>query len=645
MKGKSARIILCLLLLVLFIVNNALGASKNKRGVKVAPKAPPSFSELYNNSYAVIIGINNYEKWPSLEYAVNDAKSIENKLKTLGFETKILLDHNATRGNILKLLGDDLPRRVSKNDRVLIFFAGHGQTEELPDGTQMGYIVPVDADTRDLFSTAISMDQVRNFSKRLKAKHVLYLMDSCYSGLGLSRSGAIPASEQDYLRKITTRKAHQMLTAGGKGEQAKEEGAHGLFTKYVMEAFDGQADRDEKGYITFSDLASYVKPKVSRDTGNTQTPQYGNIDGEGEFVFELDSKVRYSGGKDATAIAEEKQKSALEKQRYEEERGKLAQEKMRLDEERRRLEQESQDLNKYRLPQSTATVKVGIVLPLTGAEAKFGEIEKRSFEMAVDEINKQGGINGRKMELIVEDDTGRPELGRSVAEKLINKDKVVMLGGGYSSSVAYAVAGVAQQNRIPFLVNTASADLITASGWDFVFRLNPPVSEYAGAIESLLTEVVKPQTVVILHENSLFGKSGAKPFEETCTKLGYKVLLKQEYEAGGIDFKPVLVRVKQLNPDIIYMVSYIMDASLLMKQAKELKLTPRMFVGGAAGFTMPEFRKNAGDASEKVISAALWHQSLKYPGAMQVFGELRASVGDDTNITVRRAYRHAQIVG
>jgi branched-chain amino acid transport system substrate-binding protein len=291
-----------------------------------------------------------------------------------------------------------------------------------------------------------------------------------------------------------------------------------------------------------------------------------------------------------------------------------------------------------------AAVKVGIVLPLTGAEAKFGEIEKRSFEMAVDEINKQGGIKGEKIELIVEDDTGRPDVGRSVVEKLITKDKVVMVGGGYSSSVTFAVAGVCQQNRIPFLVNTGSADKITTSGWDYVFRLNPPVSEYAGAIESLLTEVVKPKTVVILHENSLFGTSGAKSFEETCKQLGYQVLLKQGYEAGGIDFKPVLVRVKQLNPDVVYMVSYIMDASLLMKQAKELKLTPKMFIGGAAGFTMPEFQKNAGVASEKVISATLWYQSLKYPGAMQYFKNYKARYKDDTEYHGAEAYAAAQII-
>ena len=291
-----------------------------------------------------------------------------------------------------------------------------------------------------------------------------------------------------------------------------------------------------------------------------------------------------------------------------------------------------------------AAVKVGIVLPLTGAEAKFGEIEKRSFEMALEEINKKGDIKGENLELVLEDDTGRPDVGRSVVEKLINKDKVVMVGGGYSSSVTYAVAGVCQQNRIPFLVNTGAADNITTSGWDYIFRLNPPVSEYAGAIESLLTDVVKPKTVAILHENSLFGTSGAKSFEETAKKLGYQILLKEGYEAGGIDFKPGLVRVKQLNPDVVYMISYIMDGALLMKQAKELKLTPKIFIGGAAGFTMPEFQKSAGIASEKVVSATLWYQVLKYPGAMDYFNRYVAQYKVDTEYHGAEAYAAAFVI-
>lgn len=290
------------------------------------------------------------------------------------------------------------------------------------------------------------------------------------------------------------------------------------------------------------------------------------------------------------------------------------------------------------------TVKVGIVLPLTGPQAKFGEIEKISFDMALDEINAAGGIQGKTLELIIEDDTGRPDVGRSVVEKLITKDKVVMVGGGYSSSVTYAVAGVCQQNRMPFLVNTGSADKITASGWDYIFRLNPPVSEYASAIESLLGQVIKPKSIAILHENSLFGTKGANSFAKRCKKSGYKVALKQGYEHGGIDFRPVLIRVKQLNPDIIYMVSYIMDASLLMKQSKELKLTPKMFTGGAAGFTLPEFVQNAGVASEKVISATLWHQVLPYPGAMDYYDKFVARFKKPTEYHGAEAYAACYVI-
>ena len=290
------------------------------------------------------------------------------------------------------------------------------------------------------------------------------------------------------------------------------------------------------------------------------------------------------------------------------------------------------------------TIKVGIVLPLTGDQAKFGEIEKQSFDLALAEINAAGGVKGKKLELIIEDDTGRPEVGRSVVEKLITKDKVVMLGGGYSSSVTYAVAGVCQQNQMPFLVNTGSADNISTSGWDWIFRLNPPVSEYASSVESLLKDVIKPASVAILHENSLFGTSGAKEFEKTCETAQIKVLLKEGYESGGIDYKPVLMKVKQLNPDIVYMVSYIMDASLLMKQAKELKLTPKMFIGGAAGFTLPEFQQNAGVASEKVISATLWHEVLPYPGAMDYYKKFVAKFGKPTEYHGAEAYAAGYVI-
>ncbi|MEA3427765.1 MAG: ABC transporter substrate-binding protein [Thermodesulfobacteriota bacterium] len=291
------------------------------------------------------------------------------------------------------------------------------------------------------------------------------------------------------------------------------------------------------------------------------------------------------------------------------------------------------------------SIKVGIVLPLTGKLAKFGEIENKSFLMAVDEINSAGGVNGKKIELIIEDTTGKPDVGRSAIERLITQDKVVMLGGGYSSSVTWATIAVAQQNRVPFLVNTGSADRITEQGWDYIFRLNPPVSEYPGGFASFLKAVgTDVKTVAILHENSLFGQSGSKKFVKQCKALGLDVLMKEGYEAGAIDFKPLLVKVKAKKPDVIYMISYIMDASLLMRQSKELNLNPKLFVGGAAGFTLPEFHKNAGDASEYVYSATLWTPSVPYPGARKYYDKFVKKYNTPTEYHGAEAYSAMYVI-
>lgn len=289
-------------------------------------------------------------------------------------------------------------------------------------------------------------------------------------------------------------------------------------------------------------------------------------------------------------------------------------------------------------------IKVGVVLPLTGEQAQFGEIEKNSFLMALEEINKAGGVNGRPIELIIEDDTSKADVGRSAVEKLISRDKVIVLTGGYSSSVTYGICAVAQQRKIPFLVTTGSADKITEQGWDYVFRISPPVSEYPKALSGFLQEVVKPKSVAILYENTLFGQSGSKQFSEQCKKMGINVLLKEGYEHGAVDFKPLLIKVKAAKPDFIYMISYVMDAALLMRQSKELDLNPKLFVGGGAGFTLPEFAKNAGAASEFVFSADLWTPKVPYPGAKEYFDNYQKKFNSLTEYHGAEAYASMYVV-
>lgn len=265
-------------------------------------------------------------------------------------------------------------------------------------------------------------------------------------------------------------------------------------------------------------------------------------------------------------------------------------------------------------------VKVGLLLPVTGKLDSFGEIELRSFAMAADEINAAGGINGNEIDLIIRDTGGKTETGLSGIEKLISEDKVLVVAGGCSSTVTWAVAAVAQEHKVPFLINTASADRITEQGWEYIFRINPPLSEYPKALLSFLTEVARPKRATVLYEKTAFGHYGLKRFLELCKRSGLKVVSKQYYEPDEVDFRPVILKAWARKPDLVYMISSSMvDPPSLLHQARELGVNPKLLVGFGASFTLPEFRQYAGDTSEYVMSVLPWTPSLPYPGAREYY--------------------------
>jgi branched-chain amino acid transport system substrate-binding protein len=143
-----------------------------------------------------------------------------------------------------------------------------------------------------------------------------------------------------------------------------------------------------------------------------------------------------------------------------------------------------------------------------------------------------------------------------------------------------------------------------------------------------LKEVVKPKTIAVLYESSAFGTSGADAMDRDAKKIGAEVVLKEKFETGAIDFKPLLSKVKAAQPDVIYTVSYANEAQLIMKQIKELRLDAKLFSGGAAGFAIPEFIDGAKDAAEYVVSATLWTPQLKYPGAKEFAEKYKTRYGD-----------------
>ena len=214
------------------------------------------------------------------------AEAVKQKLKETGFsQITTILNKEATQRRILTELFNELPQKVGRNDRVLFYFAGHGQTDDLPGGEKKGYIIPVDGDISNYSATSISMEQIRSLSNRIPAKHILYVMDSCYSGLGLNRSSGVSPKIGDYLRKVSSMRVVQIITAGGKGEQVQEKEGHGLFTTYLLKAIEGEADFNKDNVVTGTELGAYLRPTVSNASSQAQTPLYGRLEGEGEFLL------------------------------------------------------------------------------------------------------------------------------------------------------------------------------------------------------------------------------------------------------------------------------------------------------------------------------------------------------------------------
>ena len=242
----------------------------------------------FDNSYALVVGIDQYRApdWPPLKHAVKDGQAMAAFLADQGFTVTALYDQQATRAAILNHLNEILAHKVTDQDRVIIFFAGHGGTS-FRAGRDHGFIVPVDGGSG--FASNIQMDELRTAALMMdRARHILFIMDACYGGLlSATRASKIADGHPAYLEEITRRKARQVLTAGGADQQVADggPGGHSQFTYHLLEALNrAQADLNGDRYITFAELAAYIVPKAYTFR---QTPTYSTLAGHGlgEFVF------------------------------------------------------------------------------------------------------------------------------------------------------------------------------------------------------------------------------------------------------------------------------------------------------------------------------------------------------------------------
>lgn len=262
--------------------------------------------QKYETSRALVVGINEYKKAPPLGYAVNDAHEVSEILvEELGFDTDniiYLADQDATKSNILKSFLRFSNDDVKVDDRLFVFFAGHGHTRSGIKG-EVGYLVPYDADMED-YSTFIRWDELTRNAELIRAKHILFVMDACYGGLAVHRD-LRPGSSR-FLRDMYQRFSRQVITAGKANEVVADSGGplpdHSVFTGHFIEGIRGKA-ANEYGVITASGLMAYVYSKVANDINSEQTPHYGQFDGDGDFIISV--LIKDTGENDETKDTDE----------------------------------------------------------------------------------------------------------------------------------------------------------------------------------------------------------------------------------------------------------------------------------------------------------------------------------------------------
>jgi hypothetical protein len=242
----------------------------------------------YTSSRALVIGIDEYKKASPLLYAVSDAEGVRDALvQELGFDVdkiQLLSNSEATRHTILKAYLAFASDSVQFDDRIVVFFAGHGCTKWGMRG-EVGFLVPHDGDLDDM-STLIRWDELTRNAEIIPAKHLFFIMDACYGGLALNRDlqGGSVRFRRDMLRRLS----RQVLTAGKGDEPVLDSGGplpkHSVFTGHLLEGLRGAAAY-ENGVITATGLMAYVCGKVSSDQNSHQTPHYGQIEGDGDFIL------------------------------------------------------------------------------------------------------------------------------------------------------------------------------------------------------------------------------------------------------------------------------------------------------------------------------------------------------------------------
>src|SRR3954452_8249115 len=290
--------------------------------------------------------------------------------------------------------------------------------------------------------------------------------------------------------------------------------------------------------------------------------------------------------------------------------------------------------------QAQSEIKIGATLPLTGAESRIGGFYKEGYDLAFEEWNKKGGLNlgGKKMKLnlMLLDDTSTQATAASLADRLINSEKVSFLLGTYATNLVEAQSVVAEQNEIPYVNGGGAATAIYKRGYKWVFGLLAPVELLAESIikwvdtEQQAGKLPKPATIALLWENTSHGKDFRKGVTEWADKTkNYKVVVDESFELAGKDFSALLGQVKAAKADLFLADAHLPDYITMQRQYVTAGLCNKVQSFGARG-AEKQAAESLGKKNVEYILSAVWWSALlaeKNPEAKKFVDLFKAKYG------------------
>ena len=295
---------------------------------------------------------------------------------------------------------------------------------------------------------------------------------------------------------------------------------------------------------------------------------------------------------------------------------------------------------------------IGNLLPLSGTAASLGLIGQQARDMAVEEINEAGGIKsmgGAQLKMIYADSKGDSAEGVTQTEKLITENNVQLITGCYQSGVAMASTEVAERYGVPYFVPVPSDDQITARGMKYIFRLAEKTSwrnrDQVAFIKSLAEQTgTDVKTWAIVYESSSWGQGALTALQKYIPEAGMEIVLEEPYNTGTTDLTPVVLKVKEKNPDVVLMVAYVSEAALMTNGFIEQGVMPKAYIATSGGFADPTYFDLTGDNCEYFFDISTWEPDVNRPFSVETNEKFKEKYGYGMNAEAVKAYSAMYII-